>query len=1067
MSPTRPAQDAADREAHELFKKHSVLELRSIEARMKVDIEKKGQELRVMVGERYRDLIEAADSIQDMSRSAEKLKSLFERIDGACDAHGLQQAVEAKARPAKTPEEVEQKRVIYTVAAQVKLLVDTPEQIWHALENHQYLRAGRLFTIAKEVHKKLQSSPEAAQVKLTGTFPVVQRQWDAILNLRPQIVQKCTQALKDITARTQIVVDCLCTIMLLNHTSIKETLHQFLALRAEVILGAVGKYESSTQSVSDHVIAAVRAIEATLGQVVDIFMASSSPLVPPSPLTPAISPLLLKSPAALSLLETNILMLQRKLARDDSLSQTSISALFSEKTNIHMVFRHLPQSIQTHTPLLNYGTSSGELREDQIREIVQRWIAALTQSLAGPLCQLLGFVESATNLAIARGNVLSLMQEIEAPADVGSGSGSGFETPLPVLSSKPRKEKSAPKAHRWREICTRLMSESFSVWSDILRAPFQARAKNLISNSFQILGDQPGLLLVPRLEFLADKYAAERDVGRFIWHSQEETAAASLAGLSSAPDKSTTTSLGITVCQPETGSLTFMATEFVETLSRIRLDVTPLVTLAVQAAAYHKALSGAIHTYHDQLLALVQREPETRIGDESKAALRIDQDLFVARTARTIALKSEQIASILVIETPAESAEEIHLQPRRQLSLTDAGKPKLEYNFQLALIHELMMDVYTQSHREWLAATSAKWKRTLQDGIAKNDWLNGIRFAELWESVSVETTTDQGESVQESIVAPCHPSAFLVQGLFELAREINRSIIQQLLTALATSTVEVYKYAAENYSWLTSTHQRSDSSLPPASQASAVISHAGALQILFDFQLIFKILASSDSSLSQSNSVGSAVQALLREKIDPIDLLLVDPHIRSNVDRFYARSAVLLGSITSLGKAVADHRKTPSVQELHSVIPVANQTPRFTLLPIGMSNAGSRIDLDKVGASKNDTQHSKDVGGPGTIPLPRTKPKCTIQLHRMPASQIPESHVSWGDHSRPLTGAEANPTWSLGISNALGQGQVSQQAQKATELLMNVGNFLWTGVNPNTPTGGAGAAASPTMRRKK
>lgn len=44
---------------------------------------------------------------------------------------------------------------LYALAALVKSLADVPEQIWHALENHRYLHAGRLYTLSKAVHDYL------------------------------------------------------------------------------------------------------------------------------------------------------------------------------------------------------------------------------------------------------------------------------------------------------------------------------------------------------------------------------------------------------------------------------------------------------------------------------------------------------------------------------------------------------------------------------------------------------------------------------------------------------------------------------------------------------------------------------------------------------------------------------------------------------------------------------------------------------------------------------------------------------------------------------------------------
>ncbi|GFO40997.1 conserved oligomeric Golgi complex subunit 1-like [Plakobranchus ocellatus] len=67
------SRDSNESNATILFEKHTVEKIRHLEKETRLDIEKKKEDLRVMVGERYRDLIEAADTITDMKTSAENV----------------------------------------------------------------------------------------------------------------------------------------------------------------------------------------------------------------------------------------------------------------------------------------------------------------------------------------------------------------------------------------------------------------------------------------------------------------------------------------------------------------------------------------------------------------------------------------------------------------------------------------------------------------------------------------------------------------------------------------------------------------------------------------------------------------------------------------------------------------------------------------------------------------------------------------------------------------------------------------------------------------------------------
>lgn len=82
------------------------------------------------------------------------------------------------------------------VAALIKSLADVPEQIWHALENHRYLHASRLYVLARKVHTYLEEEKEKSTIDLEVAFPVIQRQWDAVSAFGPQIVQRSVHYLR-------------------------------------------------------------------------------------------------------------------------------------------------------------------------------------------------------------------------------------------------------------------------------------------------------------------------------------------------------------------------------------------------------------------------------------------------------------------------------------------------------------------------------------------------------------------------------------------------------------------------------------------------------------------------------------------------------------------------------------------------------------------------------------------------------------------------------------------------------------------------------------------------------
>ncbi|KAI9013906.1 hypothetical protein CLU79DRAFT_387351 [Phycomyces nitens] len=146
----------------------SVAQVRSLEKRTRTAIETQKKELRARVGEQYLDLISAADCIIAMSKNANKIQEKLRRMQSVCDGH----AIRKKAALVRDSHPVtgRQQRPVYTLAALIKSLADVPEQIWHSLEHHQYLQAGRLYTLAKVVHDHLLEEPDCISVDTNASI---------------------------------------------------------------------------------------------------------------------------------------------------------------------------------------------------------------------------------------------------------------------------------------------------------------------------------------------------------------------------------------------------------------------------------------------------------------------------------------------------------------------------------------------------------------------------------------------------------------------------------------------------------------------------------------------------------------------------------------------------------------------------------------------------------------------------------------------------------------------------------------------------------------------------------
>ena len=180
-----------------LFQTSGIDSIKDVERQIRSDIEKKKEELRVMVGERYRDLINAADTIKDMTAATCEVFQGVGSISHLCNTFN-----EVNERSVKRTGSLEGKIVnpkqeaFYSLATQMDLLVDTPEKIWSALDMCQYLLSAKLYLIAQHIvnnslhiNKGAQQINKKSQRDVFASFPILHHQWAAISHFKSSILK--------------------------------------------------------------------------------------------------------------------------------------------------------------------------------------------------------------------------------------------------------------------------------------------------------------------------------------------------------------------------------------------------------------------------------------------------------------------------------------------------------------------------------------------------------------------------------------------------------------------------------------------------------------------------------------------------------------------------------------------------------------------------------------------------------------------------------------------------------------------------------------------------------------
>jgi len=273
-----------------LLETHTVAEAEVVGQQLGKEVERKREELRMMVGERYRDLIEAADTIQNMRLCSSSVIQSVGGMQQSCSSLQQQAAMQAVTSiKVKDLAPASANSPYLGVAAAIKLLTAVPELIWAAVEAGQFALGAQLFLLAQHVHTGLlaDAGGQVTAGKIAQWFPVIARQWATIQQLQSTLVTSCQTKLSAEQLSQETAVDSLTAMMLLKNCTIEQIFQDLLSFRSSSVSTVLlaGRTESARPAIcstTSCIIASVQAvhqafIQGSLMQSLSSIMSSSSP----------------------------------------------------------------------------------------------------------------------------------------------------------------------------------------------------------------------------------------------------------------------------------------------------------------------------------------------------------------------------------------------------------------------------------------------------------------------------------------------------------------------------------------------------------------------------------------------------------------------------------------------------------------------------------------------------------------------------------------------------------------------------------------------------------------------
>ncbi|XP_048848279.1 LOW QUALITY PROTEIN: conserved oligomeric Golgi complex subunit 1 [Brienomyrus brachyistius] len=892
-----------------LFERYNTEEIRAIERKVRGEIEQKKEELRQMVGERYRDLIDAADTIGEMRQCSESVVLSIQDMYRYCSK--LKQG--KGHAPAGSKTEVAQRQSqekFFCMAAQIKLLLEIPEHIWSSMEASQYLRATQLYLLCCHLHGHLHleaGGPHYSPV--LARFPILVRQVAAAGHFRSTILLESKSLLRGRAVSDQAIADALASTMLLEGSSPRQALADFLLARKASIQQLLNQPQHGA-GIKTQVCSLVELLVTTLYQAYAVFY------LPPegTPQDPCLSCGLL-----FSTLE----------GATSSKPAGGRNRVLQEDMAPGGWFRYLPPSVTEFQPALR--SLAQPIQREQLRDSLQQWIDTCKEDIRQAVGSLLVYVKSLKALASIRDAVWDLLA-------------------------------SDSVSQNWAAVCQRLLGRPLAFWEDFLQRLFLQRLQALAQEAMDGISAGCRQLLSTSLQELEMREGPgdssrlvpfEGDVASFLWSESPgdlpTDAAWVSAALRGAPVSGHPSGLAM-----KARAVTPRVQAFCASLdARLRLQLDDLQHYLPLESEGAPPPSAGLGRFADagvveetlrlrclqcirEILALVGSELDgTRERGGVAAAPPV---LFMARLCQSVAELCPNLQRCILgnEDTTGGGGRLVARPPPRQGKKLGKAADVSPAQTAWAGLKEELLSCSMEAYRVWSSALCQVLVERFASQLHADSPGSILESTTTWEELEIQEEAESGSSVTSKIRLPVQPSWHVQSLLFHLCLEVNRVgghalppvTLQELLRGCLGQVLGEYEKLVKEA-------QNKDSA--------STVTQNRALQLLFDLRHLSATLGTRPDDGKVARPVQDPrVQDVcdsLESFIDPFDLDVFTVPLNSNLIRLAQRTSVLLGLLSGPERPFTPRTGSSGAQDPSNILPLASSQFRFGLLPLSMTTS--------------------------------------------------------------------------------------------------------------------------------
>ncbi|XP_022785211.1 conserved oligomeric Golgi complex subunit 1-like isoform X1 [Stylophora pistillata] len=840
----------------------------------------------------------------------------------------------------------------YGIASQMKLLVDTPEKVWSALEKKQYLKAAQLYLFSRHIVSLLHiDTGDSSAPKLLSSFPILPKQWAAISHFKDSILQGSHGLLKDAAQTEEMLAESLCAILLLEESSPRQVLSEFILARKATLQEIFHPYQHAT-SIKSQVCEVVQVIKRSLYQIHTLFCGDEEDEQKELKDNPA---LVFKT-------------LANVMKRDSSPNsdEEALEALFGPDFDLVTSARFLPKSVLGYRPHVRVFPSL--ISKKNIQQNCAEWISMCIKDVTAAVSNLLKYVGSLKGLASLRDAVWDLLKQ--------TSTASGDCTLA------------------WSTLCNNVLGRDLSIWNEFLQRPFLSRAQDILRSLFDATMSSCKNMITNTLDEISYHNATntdlnvlwERDIAMYVWQECPSDVPRTFwrgTQINTAANNEQESGLALKarVCTPAVQRLCKAVDEklaailedaqhFISDAQKAQgsdLTKRTSVSKAFELSLLNKnktsdetepfdrfgtaseiqsflretcfsAFSQLLQSIDDIVTSLANKlkleseEVFTMRSESLFDTVCIDRVLFLGRLCHSF---TEQCGNLKLVMEGQETETKGRATLRKSSSSLKKKQGEPGKGGKMAELASFLRQRYLTTYRLWKDWISVLFLSSLEATLIHGDKSSFLLTITNWESIKIEEETEEGKKIESIIKVPSQVSSHLMSLLFNLCQELNRTGAHALQRTLLKELVSNLAHG------VLSTHEK----LVKEHKSSLTQNHA--LQILFDLRFVSTILMGrvEDDDSEFSRRLEHVIDAL-ESCVDPFDLDVFSPHVTTNVNRQLQKCGVLFGVLSSLDKHFSHsfgvtQRPSPGSHDQHKVMPLAPNPPRFNLLPLSSySGAG-------------------------------------------------------------------------------------------------------------------------------